>query len=354
MKTNRKGHVGWILLGICYLGLCLLSVLGAIAPWLGVAYSPFIQITPVFLFYLLFVHLFVSLYYLKRLRGLAILGVIMLLICLPGGLKDLRINKDVQAQAEPAHISVASFNVRNFRFSEEYVDSVTFLLQNLEADVICLQEFRNHELPEGERAQQYLARKLNMPYHRFVTLPVHIHGAAIFSRYPIIAVDTLFVSDREINSGILATLQGPKGKLGIGNVHLPSFHVAEVWKKNPDWKQRFDMLKEKAEAVVVLQEEKSNTVISKLERYPYPFVLTGDMNAVPHSRTLAKFSKRYQDSFLAKGQGIGWTYPLRGPFGIRIDYQFASPGVEVLTHEIVESYISDHYPIVASYKILGQ
>ena len=51
------------------------------------------------------------------------------------------------------------------------------------------------------------------------------------------------------------------------------------------------------------------------------------------------------------GHGIGFSYPLLGPYGLRIDYQFASKELEVVSHDVIQKDVSDHYPLVVCYRL---
>jgi hypothetical protein len=53
-----------------------------------------------------------------------------------------------------------------------------------------------------------------------------------------------------------------------------------------------------------------------------------------------------KDAYVERGNGIGTTY-LFDSYPMRIDYVFASDGMDVLKFETIKKTFSDHYPISA-------
>ncbi|GEM_PF-2286339 len=346
MKQKNSGLFFSLFL-LVYILLLLLSFVGALAPFIDVSLVAIIQFLPVGIAFLIPAHLFAIFYFARHSRFLVLLALLVLGACIWVGHKDIRIPTD--EHPSNGDLSVVSFNVRTFEYQTAKVDSTAKLLQSMNADVVCMQEFRNHNIGEDQKADSYLAQKLGLKYYKFIALPVHIHGVVIFSRYPILSIDTLYISAKGINSGILMTLQSPKGKIGIANLHLSSFNIEGEMKEHEGWRDRLLNIPGRLAKVIKSQQEKVNIVQRKIKDYPYPLVIAADMNSAPHTRITSQFSNQMNDSFTQKGKGIGWTYPLLGPLGVRIDYLFSSPELTILKHDVIPSSISDHYPIVASY-----
>lgn len=348
MRKRNKSLFFRILL-LVYIFLLLGTLAGGLAPYLDVSVLGYVQFLPVGLSFLIPLHLLAAWSY-RGSRWLLLAALLGLGVSVWVGMKDYR-----PGSSDPipeGDLTVVSFNVRTFEYQNARVDEAAELIRSLEPDVVCLQEFRNHPINEEEKADSYLARKLGMKYYRFVTLPVHIHGAVIFSRFPILKIDTLYVSAKEINSGILATLALPTGKVGVANLHLSSFHLEGEMKENPSWKEKVKNIPVRLTKVLKLQQQKVELVNERTRHYPYPLVIAADMNSAPHTRITTRLSNRFEDSFIKKGKGLGWTYPLLGPLGVRIDYLFSSSELEILNHRVVPSDVSDHYPIVATYRLV--
>ncbi len=259
-----------------------------------------------------------------------------------------------RADTGPEDIRVISYNVASFHFEDQQIRRVASLLASQHADVIALQEFRNHSMANGRQALAFLAAELDMPHYQFKHLPQHIHGAVIFSKHPIESLEVLYLPAKEINSGVLATLRTPQGPLGVATMHLSSYQMREVVESRNQG-DRWHMLKgiyRRYREVLPRQQEKVNQVLHKVADYPHPLVITGDFNSVPHSRIVEPFRQRFVDSFTAAGKGFGWTYPLLGAaFGLRIDYQFCTEDLRPLQHQVIREEPSDHFPIMVSYRL---
>ncbi|MDX2285165.1 MAG: endonuclease/exonuclease/phosphatase family protein [Bacteroidia bacterium] len=351
LHTLRKAVV-W-LLTVLYAPVWLLTLAGFAAPWVPVHWLPELQlIPPVALAFLPF-HLGSLLVHRRTIRRRlwAAGGLLLCLIMLAPDLSWHSPERQPAGQADPQLLRILSFNVGTFSYKGEKVDEAAAMISAQQPDVVCLQEFRNQQLPNGQAALDYLGRQLGMPYYAFVHLPIHIHGAAIFSRYPILDLDTLYMPKREINSGILITVETPAGPVGVGNLHLSSFHIARHLRELPEWKDRIFRLHSFGVEVLRRQQEKVEQVMSYTRSYPYPLILTGDFNAVPHSRITRQFSAEFRDSFREAGRGLGWSFPVLQVLGIRIDYQWMNQQVTAVQHRIVRSRVSDHYPILGVYQL---
>ncbi|MDX2246739.1 MAG: endonuclease/exonuclease/phosphatase family protein [Bacteroidia bacterium] len=349
MKKKNRGFFFLLVTGL-FLILTLITFLGAIAPWVDVNVLPAIQLIPSFLTFFLPVFILTFFYYFKKsVRWMAVsLAAIFCCIWVAG--KDVVFRN--QSTSKSDGLKIASFNVGTFDFNPEKIDTVAALIRIMNPDVISLQEFRNHKLDGDVYSLDYLKKKLEMPFAAFVHLPIHIHGAVLFSRYPIVAIDTLFLPQREINSGILATIETPMGKIGVGNVHLSSFQASQTLDENEKVKDKFQAILDRVKIVLPLQQEKVDLVLEKTRQYPYPLVIAGDFNSSPHTRIGYQFRRRFKDSFAEAGKGLGWTYPLAGPVGLRIDYQYFTNELHAVNHKIFTSRVSDHFPIQATYHLV--
>lgn len=286
-----------------------------------------------------------------RRRALAIVGILACVWIIAG---DIEWNPlDDPAALQPPHLTLLSYNVQTFSYKNTRIDSIAAALRAQKPDVICLQEFRNVKLKgKDEKTDSYFAKLLGMEHYKFVALPIHIQGVAIFSKYPIVEIDTLFMPEEEVNSGFLATVQMPQGKVGIANLHMSSFHLSKMLDSKQSWSEQVLAVGRKTSRVVKLQEANMNKVIHSLSDYGYPLVLAADMNAVPHTRTLSQLRGIMDDTFQDCGRGLGWSFPVVGPLGLRIDYQFHSKEIEALSLKVLPMQLSDHQPLVGKYRFV--
>lgn len=348
MKVRTKGFFFYLVL-VLYVLIGLLTVGGLVAPYFPVHVFPEIQFAPIFSVFLLPAHVIVLLYLGRYSRKWIFISLLLMATSIWIGLQDY--NWNTKQAEQPNTLRVVSFNVRTFNYKLSNVDSVALLLKTLNPDVVCLQEFRNNKLADGKRAQEYLAKALGLPYHTFTRLPIHIQGGVIFSRYPITQIDTLYMSKDEINSGILVTLKTPQGLIGVANAHMSSYRLEGTIKGHNTWKSRIKAIWRQSREVLLLQQQKTDAILAKTLPYEPPLILAADMNSVAHTRITSQFKREMFDSFVVAGDGFGWTFPLLGDIGLRIDYQFLTEEWEVLEHRIIPSTISDHYPVLGVYRL---
>ncbi|MDP5170833.1 MAG: endonuclease/exonuclease/phosphatase family protein [Bacteroidia bacterium] len=327
-----------------------ITVGGLVAPWIPVGYLPELQLLSTALPFWVPVWAFWT-WRSIRLRSwkLIVASLFGLVACGWIALGDISFS----GQTEPDHtsIKIVSFNVGTFDFKENNIKEVGELIQQYHPDLVAMQEFRNQDVEEGEKALTYLANMWGLPNKDFLHLPFHVHGAAFFSRYPILKIDTLFLPRDEINSGILITVDTDLGPIGIANVHFSSFHIKAIYDKEPDLQGKVGGIQSRARKALSLQQEKVEIVLEKLKNYPYPVIIAGDLNATPHSRIVRQLADQYQDSFQEAGYGRGWSFPVFGPFGIRIDYQFASHNLQPISHQVIRNKVSDHFPLLGTYQL---
>lgn len=77
-----------------------------------------------------------------------------------------------------------------------------------------------------------------------------------------------------------------------------------------------------------------------------PLVLGGDFNNPPHHKHMRSLSGRLENSFGARGLGLGWTYHRRVPL-VRIDHILVGGGAKTQTCHVGPPLDSDHLPLVA-------
>lgn len=107
----------------------------------------------------------------------------------------------------------------------------------------------------------------------------------------------------------------------------------------------------KLQVTMLAHEKEWNEYLKpQLQASPYPVVLAGDFNDHPASYLYHQICKNLKDSFVEKGRGVGISY--HGPFpAFRIDYVFHSEELEATSFKRLKSDISDHYPIVVTFKV---
>ena len=82
-----------------------------------------------------------------------------------------------------------------------------------------------------------------------------------------------------------------------------------------------------------------------------PIVFGGDLNATPSSMFVRRLSEIAVDSYLEKHFWGGFTFWTQFPSYARLDYIFGMNGVRVLSSEILDVVVSDHYPVYSEFLI---
>lgn len=83
-----------------------------------------------------------------------------------------------------------------------------------------------------------------------------------------------------------------------------------------------------------------------------PTLMLGDFNSTPEHAIHAGIRREMHDAFAVRGFGFGATYRFLLP--IRIDYVYASPGLEVLRARVGDPAGSDHRPVVVSLRLAAE
>ncbi len=339
------------LIASIYLFLILVTLAGAVAPWIEVENLPPLQLLPAVLVAGIPIYLLLFLLLRKKKGIWRFLALVGFAACLWVFSQDFNILPGKGDKA--VNLKVLSYNVKNFNFDHHHVDSVYNLLAPLKADVICFQEFRNYEV-EGDsvRALQYLSQKLGLPTHLHFRPDHHYQGVALLSRFPITNFDTLYMDADNANNGFLATLAHPScGEFGIGNFHLNSFRFfPESKEKDNLWERMLHLLKVSWKTLPE-QKRQIDMVLEKVNQSSIPLILTADMNALSHSNLTQPFEEKFTDAFDKQGHGIGWTFPLSDFLGVRIDYHWVSNDMKISDFRVIKKGQSDHYPILGSYNL---
>lgn len=336
----------WVMLFACFAGV--------LAPWLSGRHWGWTQVWAGFVpFFLPFWLVSMAWWWKRRRTGswIALLGVLF------SGLvftKDYRFPFAGAPEDQP-DLTVMSMNVQYFDYSLEVIDSIGALIRRYDPDVVCLQEFRNRKMHPDTSTVAYFSQASGLPYGQFANLPVHMHGVAIFSKYPILDVDTLYTLPDQTNSGMSVVLDTPFGQASFASIHLSSFQVDRVMQNQRiTLSQRISYLYDRFQRISARQTQQAELIVEKLQPARRPTIVCGDFNATAHTRILRPFFANFQDSFQEAGKGLGHTYPLRFGYGLRIDYQLSSAHWHVLSHEVIRSRLSDHYPVIATYRLISR
>lgn len=210
------------------------------------------------------------------------------------------------------------------------LDAIANVIAEHKPDLVALQEVDVNIKRSGNINQaEYLAKKLNMHFY-FAKAIDHDggdYGVAVLSKFPIEEPNKLTFSrieSRKAEDRVLATVTV---KLKSGKkIKFSSTHLDHV--KNEDLR------------LIQVAE-----IIKQAEKETLPFIVAGDFNAKPTSKTIQLLDA----SFTRTCYNCGFTIPVVKPKET-IDFITFKKNekLEVIKHEVIQEHLaSDHLPIVS-------
>lgn len=227
-------------------------------------------------------------------------------------------------------LRAVSYNIKHGQGNDDVVnlDRTAETLKTLRADIIGLQEVDFVAKRSGSQNQPAeLGKRLGMhaAFGSFMDFDGGQYGLAILSRYPLRGVKSLRLPDgNEPRVALVAEVRLPSGE----SVNVVCVHFDWV----RDDKFRFAQASE---------------VAKYLRELKTPYILLGDFNDQPKSRTLELFQSLANE--VKKVETNRFTFSSTSPRS-EIDFLFVSPKSrwgEAKTEVIDEKMTSDHRPIVA-------
>ncbi len=227
-------------------------------------------------------------------------------------------------------IRVASYNIKHGRGNDEVVDLARTgaVLKALTPDIVGLQEVdrdvtRSGKVDEARVLGESLG--LHHAFGRFMDYQGGAYGMAILSRFPITTSREVALPEgNEPRVALAVTVQLPDGRpLTIVNVHFD-------WVTDDGF--RF---------------AQAQTLTTFLDALPNPYVLLGDFNDEPGSRTLGLFTARATE--VVKPRDNRLTFSSTEPVK-EIDFIFTAPKDVWRVNEIRvidERVASDHRPVLS-------
>lgn len=234
-------------------------------------------------------------------------------------------------------ISVLSYNVRLFNLynwidNSEIENDINKFLVEKDADIICLQEYRNNVLimPNHPYKYEYL-RGDNINY-----------GQVIYSKFPIINSKIIDLGSRS-NSAIYVDIEINKKIIRIYNVHLESFSLTNT-KDLTIFQNSRNELYESVSKTFSIQQDQLEIIEKNISKSPHDIIFSADLNNTAFSYIYRQLNKKLKDSFIEKGNGFGTTF-FYNFIPLRIDFIMISKSLRVNKFKTYEINYSDHKPI---------
>ena len=336
-RLNFFSRLVYILNVLCAF-LLLLSCLAAFATLEIFSFLSFLGLVVP---YLVILNIFFLVYWLLKKKRQLLLSFVVLLIgyMIHGDFIEF-FNPDVIITKED--ISILTFNShgsrglhwsRNPKFGNKIVDFVS--LQD--SDIVAFQEFKRSD---SKKYSQYPYKFVNYgrPNEKKVV-------QAILSKYPIVNQGSLKFSETS-NNAIFADIVIHNDTIRVYNIHLQSFSFRLGSIKREEPKRLLGRLnesfkKQREQALLIKRHTTANS---------YKTIICGDFNNTQFSSVYNTIKGSMGDSFQERGSGMGSTYDFKFlPF--RIDFILMDESMEIMSHKNFKVRLSDHEPIMASFRL---
>ena len=234
------------------------------------------------------------------------------------------------APAQSTDLRIVTYNIKHGRGNDDAVnlERTAAVIRPLKPDVVGLQEVDEKATRSGGVAEAEALGKMLGLHHafgKFMDYQGGAYGMAILSRHPIVRTESVELPrGNEPRIALVVETRLPNGRtIAIVNVHFD-------WVKDDGF--RF---------------AQAETLTKYLDALKTPYILLGDFNDVPDSRTLALFRARATEA--KKPAGQSFTFSSTNPER-EIDYVFFAPANAFAAREvrvIDERIASDHRPVLA-------
>lgn len=239
---------------------------------------------------------------------------------------------------ETANLKIVSFNVKGGKFGPKNIEK---FINEQNADIVLIQEDAGFE---------YKLNNLEKKYQNPIV--------STYSKYKQVFHKELFAGmyNEEFNAYAELTDIEIKGKTyRIINTYLQPFKFEKSMVKlngnSEEDEQKVKSIVKRLIPTFKKHQEQISTIRQSIEDSPYPVILAGDLNSVPNSYEYYHLGAGLKDAFYEAGRGSGtsfhdYKYPLR------IDYIFASESIKPVSYTVDRSVnLSDHFPVIATFKI---
>lgn len=246
-----------------------------------------------------------------------------------------------ETSVQPAdELRVVSYNIKHGRGNDSVVDleRTAGVIRALRPDVVGLQEVddraeRSGRVPQAEQLGKSLG--MHHAFGRFMDFQGGAYGMAILTRQPIVAARPVQLpegNEPRIALAVQIRLAGERPGLRqrFGGQALTIVNVHLDWVRDDAF--RF---------------AQAETLAKYLDELKTPYILLGDFNDLPESRTLALFRARAGEA--RKPEADRFTFSATAP-AREIDFIFFAPpsGWRARDVEVVDERLaSDHRPVLA-------
>ena len=319
----------------------LLLLLACIVPYTTSATFSFLSlVVPLLVIF----NLFIFFYWLIKKRWFFLISLISLItgyISL-GSFVQFRLEEGKKSEDQ---LKIITYNAAGFHGHRNYnfrkvPQQITNFITSENPDIICFQEY-SHRIEKSSGLDSYPYKYIDGGSNEYANRVLQ----AIYSKFPIINKGELNFPE-SANHAIYADIVIEWDTVRIYNLHLESLKIRPGMVK----RERSDRLFKRLRNSFAKQYEQALVFRENADKCPYTKIVCGDFNNTQFSSAYRIIKGEMNDSFAEKGNGYGktinfWRFPLR------IDFILADPKVEVVSHKNFNIGLSDHEPVMASFKL---
>ena len=241
---------------------------------------------------------------------------------------------------QPDELRVVSYNIKHGRGNDTVVDleRTAAVIRAQRPDVVGLQEVddraeRSGTVPQAQRLGELLG--MHHAFGRFMPFQGGAYGMAILTRQPIVSTTSVQLPEgNEPRIALAVQIRLADGRPGLrhafGGQALTIVNVHFDWVNNDAF--RF---------------AQADALTKYLDGLKAPYIVLGDFNDLPESRTLALFKSRTGEA--RKPDTDRFTFPATAP-AREIDFIFFAPpsGWRAREVQVIDERVaSDHRPVLA-------
>lgn len=307
---------------------------------------------------------FVLLWIMLRKWRYTLILLTLMLLCSSPFFDTFGLGKPQEIKPTDNTITVLTFNVNAFNYmgwrerahvQQEFFDFVN----QSQPDILCLQEFHydrseKFQLIDSLKSiglRYWKAHKVHSITDRY------FYGSVIFSRYPIIANETLTYFNSGNSSQWVDVWRGDD-TLRFYNNHLESYRLQsdnfatiEQVALGQDFEvEEVKNVLQKVTAAMQKRNTQATILRKSIEECPHRMFVCGDFNAPAYSFTyhIIQEVHNLRDAFIETSKGASGTYHWKF-LTKRIDFILAHPDFTPANCEVPKLLISDHYPVLATF-----
>ncbi len=344
----------------------LLLLVAHVAPYISPNIIAFPQFFGIVYPYLLVVNLVITILWAIKRKWVFLLPLVVILTGINHLTALFSFNYfEKEVVAKTTSLKVVSFNVRlfdlyNWSKNKNTRDKIIRYLKDLNADVICFQEYYDDKTNEFETTSRIL-KFPKMKYYKiaptYVAKDMYRFGIATFSKYPITKSGEITFKNSQ-NNAIWTDLLVSGDTIRVYNIHLQSNHFDtddyEFTHRINNSPTSIEMKHirgffSRLNTAYRKRADQSIKVAEHAKKSRFPTIICADLDDTHLSYAYRKIKADFCDAFKQAGFGLGHTFGSLMT-SVRIDYVFYDKNFTPVSFQVGQGKLSDHKPIICTFE----